>query len=160
MYGLELDHKEGWAPTNWCFPIVVLEKTLESPLNCKIKPVNPKGNQPYLHWKDWCWSWSCKTLATQMLRADSLENTLMLGKIEGGTKRGRQRWLDSITDSVGMNVSKLREIVEDREAWCVAIHWVAKGWTRLSNWTTNLWQRYFKPPSIIWSLFLNDLIVY
>ena len=58
----------------------------------------------------------------------------MLGKTEGKRRGGQQRkWLDSITDSVGMNVSKLREIVEDREAWCVAIHWVAKGWTRLSN---------------------------
>ena len=58
----ELDHKEGWAPKNWCYWIVVLEKTLESPLDCKeTHPVHPKG---YIHWKDWCWSWNANTLAT------------------------------------------------------------------------------------------------
>ena len=63
----ELDHKEGWAPKNWCLQIVVLEKTLESPLDSReIHPVNPKGNQPwiFIHGKDWCWSWSFNTLAT------------------------------------------------------------------------------------------------
>ena len=62
----ELEHKEGWAPNNWCFWTVVLEKTLESPLDYKrIKPVNPKGNSVMnIHWKDWCWSWSSSTLAT------------------------------------------------------------------------------------------------
>ena len=61
----ELDHKEGWVPKNWCFWTVVLEKTLECPLDCKgIKPVSPKGNQLNFHWKDWCWSWSSNTLAT------------------------------------------------------------------------------------------------
>ena len=112
----ELDHKEGWAPKNWCFQTLVLEKTLESPLDSKeIKPVNSKGNQPY--------SLEGLMLRLQdfghlMQRADSLNKTLMLGKIEGRRRRGQQRMrrLGGITDSMSMSLSKRQETVKNREA--------------------------------------------
>ena len=134
----ELDYKESWVPKNWWFWTVVLEKTLESPLDYKvIQWVHPKGKQS--------WVFIGRTDAeaeTPVLWPPNVKNwltrkTLMLGKIEGGRRRGwqRMRRLGGITDSMDMNLNKFLELVMDREAWRAGIHGISRSRRWLSNWT-------------------------
>ena len=134
----ELDCEEGRALKNWCFWTVVLEKTLESPLDCKeIQPVHSERDQFWVFLEGMMLKLKLQYYGQLMQRVDSLEKTLMLGGIGGRRRRRwpRMRWLDGITDSMNVSLSELRVMVMNREAWRAVIHEVAKSRTRLSNWT-------------------------
>ena len=134
-----LDHKEGWAPNNWRFPTVVLEKTPESPMDCKeIKPVNSKGNQP------WIFTGRTDAEAEAPILWSPDAKSRLIGKDPDSGKDWGQEEKEATEDetvgwhhwSMDMNLSKLRETVKDREAWCAAVHGVTKRRTWLSDGAT------------------------
>ena len=135
----ELDHREDWVLKNWHSWIVVLEKTLESPLDWKkFKPVNPKGNQPWIFIRRTDVETGVPIFWLPDVKTQLIIKDLDAGKDWRQEERGchRMTWLVGVTYSKDMSLSKLQEMVKDREAWCAEVHGATKSWTQLSDWTT------------------------
>ena len=151
--------QESWVLKNWCFWTVMLEKTLESPLDCKeIQTVHSKGDQPWVFFGRNDAKAETPILWPPHAKSWLIGKTLMLGGIEGRRReRQRMRWLGGITDLMDMSLSELWELVMDREAWRAALHGVTKSCTRLSDWFELNWTELLTRLSLDWTARISNI---